>query len=157
MWLAEGEAQGVGRIVVGVDGSEHSIEGLSWALEEARARQWDVEAVITWTMPVMADAYGGGAMAAIDFGAVADAARQTLEAAVTSACPGPDERAAITRTVVEGSAGHVLVEASRHADLLVVGSRGHGGFAGLLLGSVSSQCVHHAHCPVTVVRGDHDR
>jgi nucleotide-binding universal stress UspA family protein len=54
--------------------------------------------------------------------------------------------------VIEGSAVQVLLDAARDADLLVVGSRGHGGFAGLLLGSVSAQLVHHAPCPVLVVR-----
>jgi nucleotide-binding universal stress UspA family protein len=58
----------------------------------------------------------------------------------------------IERRVVEGAAAAVLVEESRGADLLVVGSRGHGGFAQLLLGSVSQQCAHHAECPVVIVR-----
>ena len=57
----------------------------------------------------------------------------------------------IERRVVEGAPATVLVDESRQADLLVVGSRGHGGFAGLLLGSVSQQCAHHAACPVVIV------
>ncbi len=142
----------MGRIVVGVDGSQPSIDALRWALAEARSRHATLEAVITWSNPVMADAYGGAAMIGFDAGALVEATTQTLEDAIKAACPDPDERVAIVRTVAEGGAGHVLVEHSRDAELLVVGSRGHGGFAGLLLGSVSSQCVHHAHCPVTVIR-----
>lgn len=138
------------RIVVGVDGSQHSIDALRWALDEARAHQASLEAIITWSYPVAADAYGGAMT--IDPTTLAEGARQTLDNAIATACSDPEEQAAITRTVVEGGAGRALVEASRAADLLVVGSRGHGGFTGLLLGSVSSQCMHHAHCPITVVR-----
>ncbi len=142
----------MGRIVVGVDGSEHSIEALRFALAEGRARGADVQAVITWSMPAVTDAFGTSGLAGIDPQIFADGAKLLLDQAVDAATDDADERAAIVRSVIEGSAGHVLVELSRGADLLVVGSRGHGGFAGLLLGSVSNQCVHHAHCPVTVIR-----
>ncbi len=142
----------MGRIVVGVDGSPQSVDALRWALVEADARHATVEAVSTWSNPVMADAYGGTAMMGFDAADLVKATTQTLEAAIEAACPDPAKRAEIERVVTEGGAGHVLIERSRGADLLVVGSRGHGGFAGLLLGSVSSQCVHHAHCPVTVIR-----
>ncbi|MCC6435604.1 MAG: universal stress protein [Acidimicrobiales bacterium] len=144
----------MGRIVVGVDGSEHSIEALRFALAESRARQGTVEAIITWSYPATADAYGGVGFGGLDPQMFVDSARQTLERAIEDATADPDERAAVVRTISEGGAGHVLVEASRGAELLVVGSRGHGGFAGLLLGSVSNQCVHHAHCPVTVIRAE---
>ena len=145
----------MGRVVVGVDGSEQSILALRWAMEEASVRQgWSVEAIITWTYPVMAtDGFSGGAgLIGLDPAVLAEGARQRLESAIQTACPDEPERQRIKRTVQEGGAGHALVEASRGAQLLVVGSRGHGGFADLLLGSVSSQCVHHAHCPVTVIR-----
>lgn len=146
----------MGRIVVGVDGSEHSVRALRWAIAEAALRNDTVEAVISWSYPVTAADGFGGATTFFDASELQDSARQTLDTAIAEACPDADADAAIVRTVVEGSAGHALVDASRGAALLVVGSRGHGGFAGLLLGSVSTQCVHHAHCPVTVIRPDDD-
>ena len=144
----------MGRIVVGVDGSEQSILALRWAMEEASLRQGSVEAMITWTYPVIATAgISGGAVAiGLDPAVLAEGARQSLESAIQTAYPDEAGRLRIKCTVLEGGAGHALVEASRGAELLVVGSRGHGGFTDLLLGSVSSQCVHHAHCPVTVIR-----
>ena len=143
----------MGRIVVGVDGSEHSVRALRWALAEAKARNATVEALITWSYPVIAsDGFSGGAVVAMDVAALERSAGQALEGAIEEAEPDATARQAIARRVVEGNPGHALVEASRGADLLVVGSRGHGGFTGLLLGSVSNQCVHHAHCPVTVIR-----
>jgi nucleotide-binding universal stress UspA family protein len=69
---------------------------------------------------------------------------------------GPDPEVEVETVAVHGSAAHSLVEAAANADLLVVGSRGHGGFAGLLLGSVSQQCAHHAPCPVVIVRAQRD-
>ena len=146
----------MGSIVVGVDGSAHSVGALRWAVAEAGLRQATVEALITWSYPIVpADGFSGAA-AIFDLSVLEDGARQTLEAAIAEACPDQEARAAIVRKVVEGSAGQALVEASRGADMLVVGSRGHGGFAGLLLGSVSTQCVHHAHCPITVVPPEND-
>lgn len=144
----------MGRIVVGVDGSAHSVRALRWAVREAGNRGSEVEAVITWHYPVLASDGFSGAVVPIDVAALEDNARQALEKAIEEAVPDAGARAAIVRTVAEGSPGHVLIEASKGADLLVVGSRGHGGFAGLLLGSVSTQCVHHASCPVTVIRPD---
>jgi nucleotide-binding universal stress UspA family protein len=144
----------MGRIVVGVDGSEHSVRALRWAVDEAQARGLDIEAVITWHYPVLAADGFSGAVAPIDVEALVAGTRQALEGAIEKAVPDGPVRDAIARSVVEGSAGHVLVERSTDADLLVVGSRGHGGFAGLLLGSVSTQVVHHARCPVTVIRPD---
>lgn len=144
----------MGRIVVGVDGSEHSLDALRWAVEEAALRKTTVLVISAWTYPVViADGMAGGAyVGGLNPDELAASARSNLEAAVSSACPDPATRANLELVVVEGSPGRALVEASKDADLLVVGSRGHGGFANLLLGSVSSQCVHHAHCPVTVIR-----
>jgi len=141
-----------GRIVVGVDGSTGSVEALRWAVDEARRRGDTVEAVAVWHYPVLtADALSGSATP-VDVETLAGNARAALEDTLARAVPDEADRAAVTRTVVEGSPGHALVEAARGAGLLVVGSRGLGGFAGLLLGSVSNHCVHHAGCPVTVVR-----
>jgi nucleotide-binding universal stress UspA family protein len=78
------------------------------------------------------------------------AAEERLEE-VTAGLEAEAEGIEIERQVIEGGAPEVLVAAAVAADLLVVGSRGHGGFAGLLLGSVSQQCAHHAHCPVVIV------
>jgi len=144
----------MGRIVVGVDGSAHSIRALRWAVAEAAARNATVEAVITWHYPVLASDEFSGAVVPVDVAALEANARETLDQAVEAAVPDAGQRDAVVRTVREGSPGHALVEASLDADMLVVGSRGHGGFAGLLLGSVSTQCVHHARCPVTVIRPD---
>lgn len=144
----------MGRIVVGVDGSEHSLRALRWAVAEAGFRQATVEAVSAWSYPVVA-ADGLGSAAVFDVSGLQEGANQSLEAALVEACPDEATRAAIVRKVVEGAPSQALVEASKGADLLVVGSRGHGGFAGLVLGSVSTQVVHHAHCPITVVPPEH--
>ena len=142
----------MGRIVVGVDGSEHSRDALRWAAAQASTMHAELEAIICWHYPVLAADGFSGAVVPIDVEALKDNARQTLDRAIEAALPDDVSRAGIVRTVAEGSPGHVLVEASTGAELLVVGSRGHGGFAGLLLGSVGAHCVHHAHCPVTVIR-----
>ena len=92
---------------------------------------------------------------AVDVSAVHRAAEELLEKRPARSSEG--DGVEIERRVVEGAPGAVLVEESRGADLLVVGSRGHGGFAGLLLGSVSQQCAHHAECPVVIVRAPSGR
>jgi nucleotide-binding universal stress UspA family protein len=145
------------RIVVGVDGSEHSLQALRWAVHEATLRDCTVTAINAWTYPVVpADGLAGGAfIRGLDPETLAAAALESLEAAVQTACPEEADRSRVELVVVGASPGQALVEASKGADLLVVGSRGHGGFANLVLGSVSSQCVHHAHCPVTVIRTAH--
>ena len=142
----------MGRIVVGVDGSEDSIRALRWAIEESRFRSDTVEAVIAWTYPyAAADGFGTIAVG-IDPSDLIAGANRTLDTALLAACPEPEARAAIERRVEEDRPSHALVEASKGADLLVVGSLGHGAFAELLLGSVSLHCVTHANCPVVVVR-----
>jgi nucleotide-binding universal stress UspA family protein len=140
------------RIVVGVDGSDSSKAALAWALGQAELTQASVDAVIAWEHPI---AFAGapyvpiGAMTIPDF---ADTAEQVLNAAIgeTADPSGPVKVYAIAR---EGNAARVLLDAAECADLLVVGSRGHGGFTEALLGSVSQHCVHHAQCPVVIVRG----
>jgi nucleotide-binding universal stress UspA family protein len=81
------------------------------------------------------------------------AARAALDATLDEAIPDTGD-VNVERRVVEGAPAAVLVDESRDADLLVVGSRGRGGFAQLLLGSVSQQCAHHANCPVVIVRSN---
>lgn len=137
------------RIVVGIDGSSESRDALAWAVREARAHGGRVEAVQAWHVPPLAT-YPFGAIA-LDTGTFEDAAREMLDRVVD----GTDTRglaAPVERIVACGTPSAVLIEAAKGADLLVVGCRGLGGFRGLMLGSVSAQCVHHAPCPVLVVR-----
>ncbi|MCB5283590.1 Universal stress protein [Arthrobacter sp. ES1] len=137
------------RIVVGVDGSDSSLAALDWALEEARLRSGEVYVVTAWHYPVIGDAAGR----AEDHEAFGDNARSVHADALRRASETGVE---VTGAVTEGHPAEVLLKAATGADLLVVGSRGHGGFAGMLLGSVSSHAVHHAHCPVLVVRSGAD-
>ena len=136
-------------IVVGVDGSECADKALTWAVGEARLRGDRVRAVHAWEYPVNGAVYG---MMAPQLGRDErrDAAKATLEKAVEPLRNG----VAIEQVLVEGSAAKALMRASEDADLLVVGSRGLGGFKRLLLGSVSTQCAHHSRCPVVIVRED---
>ncbi|MFZ2176054.1 MAG: universal stress protein [Rhodococcus sp. (in: high G+C Gram-positive bacteria)] len=133
------------RIVVGVDGSESSIDALRWAARLAGPLGADIEAVAAWEFPT----YYGLAAVPADYRPDVDAA-QILTDSLTSAF-GDTAPAGLHESVREGHPARVLVEASRGAEMLIVGSRGHGGFTGLLLGSVSSHCAEHAACPVLVV------
>jgi nucleotide-binding universal stress UspA family protein len=137
----------VAAIVVGIDGSEQSKAALRWAVEEARLRGVSVRAIYAWSLPPVAA--GAGVMIATNFEALQRDGERLVDAAVAEV---DAEGVEIERASVEGSAARVLVEAAQGAELLVVGSRGHGGFVGLLLGSVSQQCAHHASCPVVIVR-----
>ena len=140
-----------GLIVVGVDGSEGALAALNFALDEAKLRQATLRVVHTWQIR-----YSGG-FGMEGFGPVIPAdfeVRRTAEGVLhdvlQEAVPDADG-VVIESRVAEGGAATVLVDESRNADLLVVGSRGLGGFAGLLLGSVGQQCAHHAACPVAIV------
>jgi nucleotide-binding universal stress UspA family protein len=146
--VTTGAAHG-GRIVVGVDGSEMSVRALRWAARQADLTGAGVEVVACWDWP---SSYGWGSPLPADYRPDADteAALDEILATARQAHPGVTFRP----RVVEGHPARVLVEASAGADLLVVGSRGHGEFAGMLLGSVSGHCVTNAHCPVLVLRGD---
>jgi nucleotide-binding universal stress UspA family protein len=145
------EHQESGRIVVGVDGSPSSKAALAWAMRQAELTGASVEAVIAWHYPAIA---GGvpfaptGETYTADYG---EFAAMTLNGAVLETVD-PDAPVKVSTTVREGSAAEILLDASVGADLLVVGSRGHGGFTEALLGSVSQACVHHARCPVVIVR-----
>jgi nucleotide-binding universal stress UspA family protein len=135
------------RIVVGVDGSASSKAALSWAIRQAELTGAIVDAVIAWHYPN-----------AIGYTAVVgdDANYEELAAEVVtdtiSEVSGAGAPVEIRPRAVEGGAAEVLLAASAGAELLVVGSRGHGGFAEALLGSVSQHIVHHAMCPVVVLR-----
>jgi nucleotide-binding universal stress UspA family protein len=137
----------VHRIVVGIDGSLSSVAALNWALHQAELTGSTLEAITTWEWPT---APGLGVASPSGFDPKADA-RKVLEEAIASAEPGHDD-VCIESKVVDGPAGRALVDASRGADLLVVGSRGHGELVSFLLGSVSEHCITHAHSPVLVIR-----
>ncbi|WP_030160453.1 universal stress protein [Glycomyces sp. NRRL B-16210] len=141
-------AQGSERIVVGVDGSPASVRALEWALHQAERTGASVEAVHAWEVPAM---YGTGMMVLPSGEDFDKAAKQSLERAVAQATGGRATVPIELRTV-SGHAAKILVEMAENADLLVVGSRGHGGFVGTLVGSVSQSAVQHATCPVVVVR-----
>ncbi len=133
-------------IVVGVDGSDGAREALLHALGEARLRGARLRAVTAWHMSTM----GAGLASGIDPTVFEESASAVLDSAL-DALDDQADGVEIERVVRMGQPAQVLVEEARGADLLVVGSRGHGGFAGLLLGSVSHQCAMHASCPVVVV------
>ena len=139
------------RIVVGVDGSEGSKRALEWAAREARLRAAPLEIVLVWLPSALIYAGSGWSVADNEmFEGLLESARERLERTCASVAPALDGLE-VKRTVVEGTAARMLMDASVDADLLVVGTRGHGGFAGLLLGSVSAQCAHHSPCPVVIV------
>ncbi len=137
------------RIVVGFDGSDHSRRALEWAVAEASLRGAALCVLYAWLIVPIA-------VPDLDYSADEDElqrrAEEFLADAVSASVPS-DGRVEVELRVVNGRPAEALLEAAADAALLVVGSRGLGGFAGLLLGSVSSQCAHHAPCPVVVVHG----
>jgi nucleotide-binding universal stress UspA family protein len=135
------------RIVIGVDGSDSSIAALGWAAKQAELTGASLQVVTSWEWPT---AVGWGAAPIPGDYQPADDAKRLLDQ-VTEPVRGSHPNLEIHTTVVEGHPAQVLVEASRGAELLVVGSRGRGQFAGMLLGSVSEHCVGNAHCPVLVL------
>lgn len=136
------------RIVVGMDGSARAANALRWAVEEGSVRQLPVVAVLCWSM---LDQHHVGDSVEFDPNYSEQDAVEALDAFVTSAV-GPDAAGAVEREVVCERRGAGLLAAAAGEALLVLGSRGLGGFRGLLMGSVSQQCLHHAPCPVAIVR-----
>ena len=142
----------MGDLVVGVDGSDGARAALRFAVDEARLRDARLRVVTAWHVPVLA--YGGG-IAPPPLPDMGDDLESAARASVENALAGVASDGVEIETVVrEGRPVEVLLEEAEGADLLIVGSRGLGGFGGLLLGSVSAQCAQHAHCPVVIVRGD---
>lgn len=143
----------MGVIVVGVDNSKGAHAALQFALEEAKLRGARLRAVHAWhyaSIGAPAIEAGGQPMFGVELADLQRGVEASFEATLREAIPdagGID----VERRVVEGPAAAALVEESRGADLLVVGSRGLGGFRGLLLGSVGQQVAHHAACPVVIV------
>lgn len=134
-----------GRIVVGVDGSEPSIEALREAQRLAVPLGAEVHAVAFWDFPPVYEGY-----VAMGITGFREAAGEVLKQSVEKAF-GVDVPPNVMSHLEQGHPRQGLIQASRGAEMVVVGRRGHGGFGGLLLGSVSSACVAHAHCPVLVV------
>lgn len=136
-------------VVVGVDGSDSSNDALRFAVEEARMRGASLKIVTAWSVPT--NLYASGYSSNVD----ADTFRKGAEATSAQALALAHEVApglAVDAETPEEHPVTALLAAAEHADMLVVGSRGRGGFARLLLGSVSTQLAQHARCPVTIVR-----
>lgn len=135
----------MGVIVVGIDGSDTSKEALRWAAKLAPALGCTVEAITAWEFPVIVTMAGGGVLPGT--WVPEDDAREALQRTVAEVNPKVE-----TRTIVEeGHPANILLEASKHAVMVVVGSRGLGGFRGALLGSVSSAVSQHSKAPVLVI------
>jgi nucleotide-binding universal stress UspA family protein len=143
----------VSTIVVGVDGSESARAALRFALQEARLRSAAVRAVVAWQVPVGAyeAALATGSLGEELSGAAHDRLAHELDQVADVAGD-----VTVERIVREGGPAGVLLDEAADADLLVVGSRGLGGFRGLLLGSVGQQCAHHAPCPLVIVPHPHE-
>ena len=145
--MTAAHAPGTGRIVVGLDGSASSLDALAWAARQADLTKSSLEIVMTWEWP---SSLGWAVPVPDNFDPEEDV-RKALETAVAGVrAEHPDVN--IDPRVVSGHPAPILVEASKGADLLVVGSRGHGEFVGMLIGSVSEYCATNAHCPVLVHR-----
>jgi nucleotide-binding universal stress UspA family protein len=147
-----GEGSGQELVVVGVDGSAESVAALRWAARYGTATGARVRALLAWHYPGAA----GGPPTGVAPEAIHDQTEaqmhQTLDEAIAKANEGR-ETAGVEKATAYGHPAQALIEASREADLLVVGKQGHGAFTGMLVGSVSIHCVTGAFCPVVVVRG----
>lgn len=143
------------RIVVGVDGSETAELATRWAAAEARCRGASLELVAAWEVPTNTTGFGLAPITEDIVKGLQKAAEETVGDAIDLARAEAGD-IDVTTAVVEGQAARVLLDAAVDADLLVVGSRGRGGFRELLLGSVSQQCAHYAPCPVVIVRHVHE-
>lgn len=139
------------RVVVGVDGSAQSKDALRWAAHFAETEGARVEVIAAWDLPT--SVMWTTQIIEVEDGALATerALAATVDDVFEHGRPSD-----ITLIVRQGNAARVLLEASAGAKLLVVGSRGLGGFTGLLLGSVSARVSEHAHCPVLVMHGEYD-
>ncbi len=139
-------------ITVGIDGSDHSVKALEWAIKEAAIQHCPVTVVMVHLVPM--SGWTGKPITLPADAAELEKARQIADELILKVTSklGDAQPAAVNVKVVNGFPAQELIEASRDSDLIVVGSRGSGGFARLMMGSVSSQVAHHAHCPVVVVR-----
>jgi len=133
-----------GRIVVGIDGSESGRQALDRAVVIANALNTNLELIATWRLD-----NGFASFGSPKFSPESDA--KEIVAAAASATFGGIVPDWVSTRSAPGNAANVLIDASRGADMLILGSRGHGGMTGLLLGSVSSACAERAHCPVLII------
>lgn len=133
-------------VIVGIDGSSDSVHALRWAAEYARLFQAPLQALTTFDIPAI---FGPSALAGWENPSRLEEGAHSMLADIVREALG--EGAQVEERVLRGHPAQVLVEASPDAQLLVLGSRGHGGFAGMLLGSVSQHTVTHARCPVVVM------
>lgn len=131
-------------ILVGVDGSEPSVSALRYAAELAEAVHAPLRVVTVWQYPALIPYFPPEAREQ------EAAAASALSISITRAI-GEDDTVQLSRDLLEGSPAQRLIQESRHARMLVLATRGAGGFARLLLGSVSAACAAHAHCPVLLV------
>ena len=148
---ADGTTTAEHRIVVGVDGSQSSVAALRWAARQAELTHAPLEIVSAWGWPT---GYSGWETPPPPDHDPAEEARRQLDKAVAAVLT-PRFAIQVRRSVIEGHAAPVLEALSKAADLVVVGSHGHGELAGMLLGSVSQHCVTHCQCPVVVIRAPH--
>jgi nucleotide-binding universal stress UspA family protein len=144
---------GAPRIVVGVDGSPSSRTALRWAVRQANLTNGTIDAVIAWEIPIVLQSYNMGPIYVDQDGGFEEDAKKTVEAVISEEVEPADSQR-VRRLVINGHPAQVLLDVAAGADLLVVGSRGHGKFAEALLGSVSQNCAHHASCPVLIMRGE---
>lgn len=138
-----------GLVVVGVDDSEHGRRALAVAACIAKQKGWDLSIVHGWHVAYPTAPF---VIPPVDVEPAARAAAESMVSRMELEVLGDEPGIEVSRIIEEGAPSELLVDSSKGADLLVVGSRGRGGFASLTLGSVSSACVHHAHCPVLVLR-----
>lgn len=169
--MAHGRQPGAGCIVVGVDGSSAAFDALSWAYRQAVRTGDPLHLVTTYETEAPHSPYAASYAYAPDGPTAArlseaesrwreethriaqERAERMLRDVLTAVRAGQEGEPEVTQEVIAGARpAEILIERSQDAALLVVGSRGLGGFRGLLLGSVSQQCVHHAACPIVVVR-----
>jgi nucleotide-binding universal stress UspA family protein len=141
-------------ITVGIDGSAHSSRALEWAIKEAAIRHAPVTVLTVHSVP--ASGWTGNPITLPRDAMDQEDARKAAEEMTLKATSqlGDAQPASVTVRAITGFPAQELIEASRDADVLVVGTRGAGGFHRLMVGSVSNQVVHHAHCPVVVVPSD---
>jgi nucleotide-binding universal stress UspA family protein len=143
-----------GSIIVGVDGSPESSNALRWAVDEAKLRGAQLKAVHCWLYPV---GIGIDVYTLPPEEVMESSAASALDVAIDAALEGVDGVPPIERVIVNGSPGHVLAMMSDDAELVVVGTRGHGGFTGLLMGSAANQVAHHAKCPAVLIHKESNR